>query len=63
MLILNEIDTILDTIILGDEELKAVYEPTPGTKPRQHLSISQHHTIKFLQYYNIKQCRAHVFPI
>ena len=59
ILVLNKIDTILDTISLGDEGLKAVYKSTPCTKPSKHLSKPQHNSIKFLQYYNTHKYRVH----
>ena len=58
ILILNEIYTILDIISSNYDKFKAVYKSAPSRKPRTYLSMSQRHSIKFLQYYNIKQCRA-----
>ena len=58
MLIFNDVNTIIDIITLNDEEVKALYTSTTKPKPKHHLKMSQINCIKFLKYYNMKQCRA-----
>ena len=59
MIILNYINTIIDTIGLDDEEIKEIYTPTTKTKPKQHLTMSQINGIKHLKYYYMNQCRSY----
>ena len=64
MLLINQIDTILDIIILDEEGLKVVFKSIPKNKNRIRLSILQRNTVKFLQYYNTKQYRTNgSFPL
>ena len=57
MLILNQIDKILVIFCLHNENITAMFKPIPNSKIRIHLALFQRNAIKFLQYYNTKQCK------
>ena len=56
MLQLNKVVTILDIICLDDENMKEIYKMKGNKKQRIHLTISQRNSLKFILYYNTKQC-------
>ena len=58
----NKIDTILDIVCLDDENMKEIYKIVSDKKLRLHFTMSQRNSLKFIQDYNTKQCRNHVFP-